>query len=350
MRSTIKLFKVFGISIEMHVTFLILPVLFGLMLGVKGIVLILGVFVLVTFHELCHALQAKRFGIKVERVILLPIGGIASMNSIPENPLQEFKIAIAGPLFNLILAVIFYYPMYMILGREIFFSLGLSSWPHMLAYLYWLNVMMAVFNLLPAFPMDGGRILRALLTRTMTLRKATRIAVTFGYFFILLFVFWGFLSGNIWLLVIAFFVYVAAAQEASQVDLAEALKRFIVKDILPDQFLTVSPETKLSKVLEMIFHSHQEDFPVVEGGNLVGMITRVEIMTSIHKFGLDKEAGDVMIKNFITAAPADSLVNIHKLMNEAGLRAIPILEAGRLAGIVTVEDLGKVYLVTHYSA
>ncbi len=265
------------------------------------------------------------------------------MGSIPDKPYQEFRIAIAGPLFNIILAAILYYPAYHFLGPDIFFSMSLATWPHVVAYLYWLNIMLAVFNLLPAFPMDGGRILRALLARVMTLQKATRIAVSFGYFFIFLFALWGLKSGNIWLLIIAFFVYISASQEASHVEITETLKRFKVRDILPNEYLSVSPDTRLSKILEMIFHSHQEDFPVLENGLLVGIVTRADIISAIHQFGLDKMVRDIMIREFPSASPADSLTKIHKLMEESGLRAIPIMEAGKLVGLITMEDLGKIY-------
>lgn len=347
MKGAVKLFEVFGISIQMHISFLILPLLFGLALGIKGVVLVLGVFLFVTLHELSHALQAKRFGVKVDRIMLLPIGGVASMGSMPEKPSQEFRIAIAGPLFNVILAILLYYPAYHFLGRDVFFSPlyspGLRTWANVLAYLYWLNIMLAVFNLLPAFPMDGGRILRAILAQVMSLQKATRVAVGFGYIFIFIFVAWGFIGGNIWLLIIAFFVYMAATQEASQVDINETLKRLRVRDILPDQFLSVTPETKLSRILEMIFHSHQEDFPVVENGALKGILTRANVISTVHQFGTEKTAGEAMTKKFPVAGAADPLTKIYKLMNETGTKAVPIMEAGRLAGIITMEDLVKIY-------
>lgn len=343
MRNTVKLFRVFGISVEMHISFLILPILFWLSLGVKGVVLILGVFVCVTLHELCHALQAKKFGVKVETIVLLPIGGVASMGSIPDKPYQEFRIAIAGPLFNIILAAVLFYPVYHFLGSDIFFSLNLHTWPNVLAYLYWLNIMLAVFNLLPAFPMDGGRVLRALLARVMTLQKATRIAVNFGYFFIFMFVAWGLMSGNIWLLIIAFFVYISASQEASHVDITETLKRYRVRDILPDEYLSVDPDTKLSKVLEMIFHSRQENFAVLQNGGLAGIVTRAGIVSAIHQFGLEKPVNEIMVREFPTASASDSLTKIYGLMDASGIRAIPIMEQGKLLGLITMEDLGKIY-------
>ncbi len=345
MKGSIRLFEIFGISIEIHITFLLLPLLFGFMAGLKGVVLIIGVFVCVTLHELCHALQAKRFGVRVDSVVLLPIGGVATMKSMPEKPSQEFKIAISGPLLNFILAAFLFYPAYYLLGPEILLNPYpfTKSWLHTFAQLYWLNIILGIFNLLPAFPMDGGRVLRAFLAQRMGFQKATKIAVNFGHIFSLLFVFWGIAASNFWLIIIAIFVYIAASQEELQVDIMETLKRFKVKDILPDQYLTVSPETKLSKLLELIFHSHQEDFPVLEGDVIIGFVTRADIISAIHQFGLDKTVGEIMRRDFPSAGPRDLLSKAHKLMEESNLKAIPIIEEGHLVGIITMEDIGKIY-------
>lgn len=343
MKGSIKLFEIFGISIEIHITFLLLPLLFGIFAGPRGVVLIVGVFVCVTLHELSHALQARKFGVKVDSVVLLPIGGVATMKSMPEKPSQEFIIAISGPLFNFILAAILFYPTYYFLGPGIFFNPSLRAWPHTFAYLYWLNIVLGVFNLLPAFPMDGGRVLRAFLAQRMGFQKATKIAVNFGHIFSILFAFWGIVQNNFWLILIAIFVYMAASQEELQVDIMETLKRFKVKDILPDQYLSVSRDTPLSKVLELIFHSHQEDFPVLEEGRIVGFVSRTDIISAIHQFGMEKAVEDVMRKKFPSASPRDPLIKIHKLMEESNLKAIPIIDAGELVGIITMEDLGKIY-------
>ncbi len=224
---SIKLLTVFGISIRIHFTFLLLPLIFAYFYGVKGVFLISFVFCCVTFHELCHSLQAKHFGVKVNEIILLPIGGVAAMGSIPENPSQEFKIAIAGPLFNIVLALALYLPAYFLLGPENLFNPGMDSWPATLAYAFWINPILALFNLLPAFPMDGGRLLRSFLARKMSYIKATRIAVGFGRTFAVLFGFVGLFSSppNPILILIAFFIFIAASNEGMQVELKAALRK-----------------------------------------------------------------------------------------------------------------------------
>jgi Zn-dependent protease len=227
MRGSVKLFNIFGIAINIHITFLLLLVFFfsG---GIKWLVLTIGVFCFVTLHEVCHSLMARYYGIEVREITLLPIGGIASMSSIPEKPVQEFFISIVGPLFNLAVIVIFYNPMRSILGPEIFFHRPLSAatWPLTLAYLYWVNLMLAVFNLIPAFPMDGGRILRSLLAGRIGYGKATRFAVGLGHIFAIGFAYFGIVNINIVLVAIAVFIYTAASNERRQVDVKEAIKKF----------------------------------------------------------------------------------------------------------------------------
>ena len=188
MRGSIKLFEVFGISVNIHITFLLLPVLFFFMSGWSGVVLVIIVFACVTFHELMHSIVAKRFGIEVRSITLLPIGGIASMNKIPENPKQEILISISGPMSNIFLASVLYIVLYCApwFSRGILwhaqdpFASGVSL-VNLLVWLFWANMMLAAFNMLPAFPMDGGRILRAILALKMDYMKATRIAVNIGH-------------------------------------------------------------------------------------------------------------------------------------------------------------------------
>ena len=227
MRGSIKLFKIFGISINIHVTFLLL-VLFFLSGGIKWLALMMGVFFFVTLHEVCHSLVARHYGIDVREITLLPIGGVASMSSMPEKPAQEFFISIAGPLFNLAVIVIFYNPMKSLLGPEVLFyrPLSTATWPLTLAYLYWINLMLAAFNLIPAFPMDGGRVLRSILTGRIGYAKATKFAVALGHIFAIGFAYFGIVDYNIVLIAIAIFIYMAASNEGRQVELKEAIKKF----------------------------------------------------------------------------------------------------------------------------
>ncbi len=227
MRGSIRLFKIFGISINIHITFLFLLVFF-LTGGVKWLALIIGVFCFVTLHEICHSLMARHYGIEVREITLLPIGGIASMSSMPKKPAQEFFISIVGPLFNVAVIVIFYNPMKSLIGPEVLFyrPLSTATWPLTLAYLYWINLMLAAFNLIPAFPMDGGRVLRSLLAARIGYLKATKFAVGLGHICAIGFAYFGVVNSNIVLIAIAIFIYMAASNEGRQADVSEALKKF----------------------------------------------------------------------------------------------------------------------------
>lgn len=345
MKGAIKLFEVFGIAIKVHITFVILPLIFFVLAGLKGLFVIISVFVLVTIHELCHSLVAKKFGVIVREITLLPIGGIASMGSIPEKPQQEFEISLAGPMFNILIAILLFLPLYNVLGAKTLFSPSLQTWTQSVAYLFWINLALAIFNLLPAFPMDGGRILRSFLAPKVGYLRATKIAVNFGHAFALIFGFIGLISQppHVLLIIIAIFIYMAASSEETQVELKEVLKNFKVSDILPKEFLTLSPEATISKALEVVFHSHQEDFPVMEEKNLVGFLTRQDIVSSIHKFGTNKTIREIMRKEFPTVNNTASLVKVQKVMQENEIKAVPVLKDGTVYGVISLEDISRVY-------
>jgi len=343
MRGSIKLFTIFGISINIHITFflLLLLVLPG---GIKWVFLVIGVFFFVTMHELCHSLAARRFGIKVREITLLPIGGVSSMTKMPEKPSQELYISLAGPLSNIVVIIVLFYPLKLLLGEAaLFHSLSAQTWPLTFAYIYWINLMLAAFNMLPAFPMDGGRVLRAILASWLGYQKATKIAVNFGHVFALAFAYFGITRFNIILIVIAVFIYMAASNEELQVDIKETLKKFKVRDILPRDFYTCKPDTTLGKVLELVYHSHQEDFPVVDGGGMAGFVTRQDIMAAMHRFGADKTVGEIMAKEFPKVKDTDSLIKIQNVMHEKSARALPVMRDDIVVGIVTIEDIARIY-------
>jgi len=343
MRGSIRLFKVFDISINIHATFFLLILLF-LTGGLKWIVVMLGVFFFVTVHELCHSLVARAFGIKVREITLLPIGGVASMTKLPEKPLHEFLISIAGPLSNIAVVLIFFYPVKYIIGEEaLFHPLSTATWPLTVAYIYWINIVLAGFNLIPAFPMDGGRMLRAVLAAKLGYQRATRFAATLGHIFAIVFAYFGIVRFNLIMIAIAIFIYMAASSEEVQVDIKETLKKFKVRDILPHDFYTLTADTVLSKALELVFRSHQEDFPVLDGKELAGFVTRQDMMSGVHRFGTDVLIRDIMRKEFPKAKETDSLVMVQNLMQENEMAAMPVMRGDDVIGIVTIEDIGRVY-------
>ncbi len=351
MRGSIRLFKIAGISINVHITFILL-LLFFMYGGIKALFLITAIFCFVTLHELSHSLVAQKFGIKVKEITLLPIGGVASMSKMTEKPSEEFLISIAGPLLNIFVVLIFYFPLYLWQGPEKLFSFftsgpSLATWPHVVIYIYWVNLILAAFNLIPAFPMDGGRILRSILAQRMSFRRATKIAVNFGHIFALLFGYFGLMRGHIFLIIIAIFIYMAASSEGMQVDVRETLKKFTVKDVISRQFLTLQKDATLAKVLELVFHSHQEDFPIVEedSGRMIGFVTRKDIINGLHQRGTSSNVESIMRKKFPTLRESDFLTNAQNVMREHNVRALPVLKLGRVIGVITIEDITRVYSV-----
>ncbi|MBD3425834.1 MAG: CBS domain-containing protein [Candidatus Omnitrophica bacterium] len=355
MRGSFRLTRVFGIDIKIHVTFFLLLAFFALILGAKGLVLIIGIFFFVTVHELCHSLAAAHFGIKVKKITLLPIGGVASMQEVPKKPYQEMIISLAGPLSNLVIVAVFFYPLYLFLGRETLmypfrvltgqaeYTGGFNVWAH----IYWINLVLAVFNLIPAFPMDGGRVLRAILTSRMGFKQATAVAVRLGHIFALMFAYLGIVYGHIFLLIIAVFIYMAASSEGLQVEVVETIKKYTIKDVLPRDYIHVDPETRLSKLLELMFHAHQEDFPVLDDGEYMGLITRKEILHGMHVKGKEITAQEIMRTDIEPVSVSERLHKARKLMIEQATNALPVVKNDQIVGVVTLDDINRVYVMVH---
>ncbi len=225
MGSSFRLFRIFGIDIKLHLTFALLPLFlgvfyykdYGLWVGLRAVVLVLLVFVCVLAHELSHSLVAKKYGIRVPEITLYPIGGVASMQRIPRASRQEFTISIVGPISNFVIALLLFFPLYVLLGKENLFSPSLESWPRTFANVFWINPLLGIFNLIPAFPMDGGRILRSLLASRMNYVNATRISVFVGHIFAILFVLLGIWTKHWMLVLIAVFIYLSASNEERMV-------------------------------------------------------------------------------------------------------------------------------------
>ncbi len=221
MKTSFRLSRINGIDIQIHHTFVLLPLFLGFYyyknygpgVGIRAISLILLVFICVLAHELTHSLMAKRLGVTVPKITLYPIGGVATMLSLPREPKKELLISVVGPLFNFALALILSAPLYFWLGPQVFFSPTLESWPGTISNFFWANLILGAFNLIPAFPMDGGRILRSFLAGRLTYSKATRISIYLGRIFAILFALLGFWTRHWVLILIAGFIYLSASEE-----------------------------------------------------------------------------------------------------------------------------------------
>ena len=342
--------RLFGVDIRIHVTFLFLLgfVWFSesLNMGVsgpgRGLALVAIIFGCVIVHELAHAVVAKRSGIVVRSIILLPIGGVTIMedpNASKPDPARDIRIAIAGPLINLIIAAI--------AGAVILsFAPQVKLWaqPYVHATnlprsLFWSNLFLGAFNLLPAYPMDGGRILRALLAERMDYVHATRRAVTIGQVFAMLLMMLG-LVWDPWLVLIGFVLFVGAQLEDRSAVFQSVLETVHMEDVMLTQFSILSPADTLEDALSKAVHTLQDDFPVVRGIEMVGVINKARIVDALRRGG-NGYVQPAMVRSFEVARRNDSLAEAFRKLHGRGLSMIPVVDTGRLVGIVTLQNLTR---------
>ncbi|HEV8491261.1 MAG TPA: site-2 protease family protein, partial [Candidatus Angelobacter sp.] len=346
-----KIGSVAGIGIYMHATFLILLGWLGLSHylvrhnwqdALNGIGFILCLFGIVVLHELGHALMARRYGIRTRDITLLPIGGVARLDRIPEKPMQELFVALAGPAVNVLLAGL--------LAGALALGHGLAAMTDvkllggdLLTNLLWVNVSLAVFNLLPAFPMDGGRVLRALLAMRMERERATDIAARIGQAMAWVFGFVGFFT-NPFLIFIALFVWMGAAQEASLVQMKSALSGISVGKVMIKNCHALAPHDSLGVAVEHIVSGCQHDFAVVEENRLVGVLTRADLLDGLARHGDGARVEDVMQRQFQTTEPEEMIEHVLGRLQQDDCRTIPVLQNGELAGLFNLEHLGEFLL------
>jgi Zn-dependent protease/CBS domain-containing protein len=347
-----RIARIAGIDVYIHFTFLLLLAWVAvahcmangdLAEAVNGLAFILALFTIVVLHELGHALAAQHFGIQTRDITLLPIGGVARLERIPEDPRQELIVALAGPAVNAVLAAAIYVGL--LLGR------GLSPMADVVEVngsfveqLFWVNVALFLFNLLPAFPMDGGRVLRALLAMRFDYVRATQVAATVGQAMAIGFVFLGLLY-NPFLIFIALFVWLGAAQEASMVQMKAALDGIPVARAMVTEFQTLRPTDPLSRAAEYLLAGFQEDFPVVDDGRLVGVLRRQDLATAFAQRGFDTRVGEVMQRDIISVDPGDMLHNALARLEECECHTLPVVRNGRLMGLVTADNLAEVLMI-----
>jgi Zn-dependent protease/predicted transcriptional regulator len=361
MGGSFKIGRLFGIDVKIHWTFFLLLAFFaflgyqgaGELIGALGTTaLIAMLFLSVLLHEYGHSLVAQRLGIEIRDITLLPIGGVSNMRTLPEKPSEEIKITLAGPLVNVVLAPIFY-GIGVALGADpldITSPLGgFASAGQFFIYLGVINVALAIFNLIPAFPMDGGRVLRGLLATRLGRLRATNIASIVGQVFAAVFFFIGLLGGNIILALIAVFVFLGAGGEAEMVRQREMARGLTVADVMGTKrrIETVSPHHTFGQVLDLVLHGYQEDFPVVdEGGELVGMLTRKEIFSAARSPDGAQLVRELMRTEFPIVSPeADLFSDGNRILQESDLRAVPVAKSGELVGMLTVDDVGQASLL-----
>ncbi len=349
-----KLATVAGIGLYVHATFFLLIAWVGITYwlaggsaaALSGIAFILALFACVVLHELGHALTARRYGIRTRDITLLPIGGVSRLERIPDDPRQEVWVSLAGPAVNVVIAAALYAWLLVSQTLRPLSALTMAGGPF-LERLLLVNVSLAVFNLLPAFPMDGGRVLRALLAMRMDYVRATQVSAHVGQAMALVFGLIGLFS-NPFLVFIAFFVWIGAAQEASMVQMRTALSGIPVSRAMLTNFQTVASDDAAKRVLELILAGSQQDFPVVDGGQggrVAGVLLRSDVLKALAQRASDWRVRDVMRREFEVVDAADMLDTALARLQSCNCHTLPVTSRGALVGLLTMENVGEFLLI-----
>jgi Zn-dependent protease/predicted transcriptional regulator len=343
--------RIAGIECRVHVTFLLFVAWIAIEQGVQRgdpvhalgtLVLLLLVFACVLLHELGHALAARRYGIGTKDIVLLPFGGVARLERMPEKPAQEMVVALAGPAVNVMLAALL-----AAFGATSFVGkpLGDAFGGTLLAVLFSVNVMMVLFNLIPAFPMDGGRVLRAALAFAMPFARATRVAAFVGQGIALLFGAYGLFAGQPMLLFVALFVFLAAGEERAMVETRDTLAGLPVREAMLTDFRMVNLDDPLDRAVEHLMSGSQQDFPVMDGAVPVGVLTRANLVVALRRGGEHQRVADVMQPLDRPVEASEPLEGALRRMRAAGQSTLPVLDGGRMIGLLTLENIGELLLV-----
>jgi Zn-dependent protease/CBS domain-containing protein len=371
MNGSFRIGRIFGIPVLIHFTFLLIIPLFawiiasqivttadliaeiyavpinmslitaGSMPYLLGTVISLGLFAGVLVHELAHSLVARHSGIRINSITLLIFGGVASMEETLPDPFVELPMALIGPVTSLFVGIVCTGLVYLTgsivrdpgTGGLLVFTFG---------YLGVLNIILFAFNLLPAFPMDGGRVLRAWLAKRMPLHRATRIAADVGKGFAVAFGIIGIFFLNPLLLIIAFFIYTGASQETVAVKYSVLLQDVKVGSIMSAPVMTVAPTLPVTRVIEMMYATKHLGFPVVDHDMLVGMATVADVqkMSPIDRDAM--QVRDVMSRNVIAVSRDTPVTDVLRIMSAKDIGRVPVVDNGKVVGIVTRTDILKV--------
>ncbi len=351
---SINIGSIAGTAVRIHITFLLFLIwIFGATYASGGanaawssLAFMLLLFACVLAHEFGHIFTARAFGVRTPDVTLLPIGGVARLERIPEEPAQELPIALAGPAVNVVIAILLMAFAGADLSTQHLAAIDKANVP-MVDRLASVNLFLALFNLIPAFPMDGGRVLRALLAIRLGFTRATDIAATIGQWFAFALGFLG-LFGNPILIFIAIFVYLAAASEAQLVAVRGLSRGVPVSAAMMTQFARLSPEAHIDEAIETLLRTSQADFPVVDGaGRLVGILGRNEMIRALKQAGPDARVADAMRGDIPLLDRRHTLDEAFRTLQEKSAPAVGITDLdGRLIGLITSETIGEMLMVS----
>lgn len=350
---SIRLFDVAGTAVRIHLTFFLLLAWIaaihwsrgGPSEAIEGVAFIVALFVCVVLHEFGHVFAARRYGIATSDVTLLPIGGVASLERMPEKPSQEIAVALAGPAVNLVIAVL----LVIVLGAR--FDLSQlaqleQAQSTLTGRIAAANVMLLVFNLIPAFPMDGGRVLRALLAVRLGYTRATRVAASIGQGLAVVFGFLG-LLGNPLLVLIAVFIFLAASGEAGYVQARDYTRGYLASHAMITAFQSLSPASTVDDAAALLLRTTQQEFPVVDGaGMLRGVLTREALIKALQEQGGATPVLDIMEREVPTVPESACLDNVFEQVRRRGRGVIGVIDPRqKLVGYITSENLAELVMI-----
>jgi stage IV sporulation protein FB len=349
---SVNIGRIAGTAIRIHVTFVLFLIWVwassyasgGAQAAWSGLIFMVLLFLCVLAHEFGHIFTARAFGVNTPDVTLLPIGGVARLERIPEEPGQEFLIAIAGPAVNVVIAgALILFVGADVSGRSL---AGVEQANiSMVDRLASVNLFLALFNMIPAFPMDGGRVLRALLAIRLGFTRATEWAATIGQWLAFVLGFIGLFSNPL-LIFIAIFVYLAASSETQLVQVRAMARGVPVNAAMMTQFATLAPHEHIDHAIDTLLRTSQSEFPVVEDGRLVGLLGRNDMIKALKEFGPQAVIADVMKRDIPTISVRGRLEDAFRLLQEKSVPAVGVVDAGGLlAGLVTSETIGEMLMV-----
>ena len=350
MRWSFRIGSIAGIRVELHITFIFfigwVAISRGLLTGnpasaLAAVALLLLIFLCVLLHELGHALTARRYGIKTRDIILLPIGGLARLERMPDKPQHEIVVAAAGPAVNVVIAVL----LYLVSSGLDRPMMDAAMRGGMIETLLAVNVIMVLFNLIPAFPMDGGRVLRALLALRLPYARATQIASLIGQGLALLFGVIGLFSNNVMLMFIALFVFLAASEERAMVQTRASLIGLPVRAAMVTDFHALDLRDPLKRAVELLMSGSQQDFPVMDGVAPAGILTRSDLVSALQRHGVEATVGEVLQRENEYVDADEPLQDALQRMREKSRSALPVVQHGSLVGLITLDNVGDLLMV-----
>lgn len=354
MSSSLNLGRFAGIKVQIHWTFWLLFLFIAFLVFTQGgdfttlfwhSLFIICIFICVVLHEFGHALTARKYGIGTRSITLLPIGGVANLKKIPDNPKEELIIAIAGPAVNAVIALLLipFVSIDAFAGMDpetLQEELSTITSQNLMFYLLMANIALVLFNMIPAFPMDGGRIFRSVLSMKMGRVEATRIATGLGKFLALLFFLYG-LFYSIILVVIAVFVWFGAHSENIMIQQLDLMDGYTIRDAMITQYSTLRPDEPLQKAVERILATTEQDFIVTDDHQIQGIIYMADLAEALKKTGKETPVHRIMDTDFAILHPHEPLHSAYRKLRRDNRNFFPVMENGKLVGVMDLNNINE---------